>query len=61
MDQWGDTAVSSFRWEIGYTMDNRRFDEVGRELWVWIGRDGNWVAVWRAQCPVQGDVLPESE
>jgi len=47
VDTWGDTAVVSYRFEISYDMQGRRYDETGRDLMVLSRRDGRWRVVWR--------------
>jgi len=53
VDHWVETAITSFRWDVTYTLDGRRLDEAGRDVWVWIRTGGIWVVVWRTQFPIQ--------
>ncbi len=47
----GDTAVATSAWQIAYTMDDRRFDESGQDVYVFALRPEGWRAVWRAMLP----------
>jgi len=47
----GDTAVATSTWQIAYTMDDRRFDESGQDVYAFALRPEGWRAVWRAMLP----------
>ncbi len=46
-DVVGDTAVASFTYEMVYERSATRSRATGRDLWVFVRQDGEWVAIWR--------------
>ena len=52
-DVIGDTAVTSFTYEMIYERSGERYRATGRDLWVFArssvggGGGGEWIAVWR--------------
>lgn len=49
IDVWGNTAAIVYDFEIGYEMEGKRYDDTGRDLFIF-SRDennGEWLAVWR--------------
>jgi ketosteroid isomerase-like protein len=51
VDAWGDTAVATYDFDIIFELDGQRFDESGRELWVFASDSDTWRARWRTQLP----------
>jgi hypothetical protein len=51
IDAWGDTAVASYRYDIGWEADGERHTERGRDLFVFRRVEGTWLAVYRLQRP----------
>jgi hypothetical protein len=49
----GDTAVSSFRYEMIYELAGKRYRSTGRDVWVFQGDGASWTAVWRTMLDVQ--------
>ncbi|UCC78992.1 MAG: nuclear transport factor 2 family protein [Candidatus Zixiibacteriota bacterium] len=49
VDVWGNTAAVVYDFEIGYEMEGKRYDDAGRDLFIFSrdGNDGEWLAVWR--------------
>jgi hypothetical protein len=54
VDAWGDAAVATYDFDIIFELGGQRFDESGRELWVFAGDGGTWRARWRTQLPKAG-------
>ena len=52
-DVVGDTSVVTFRFEMTYERSGERYYSTGRDLWVFRGEDGGWIAVWRTMLEVQ--------
>ncbi len=53
VDIAGETAVVSFRYEMVYERDAKRFRAVGRDLWVFEKQDSAWTAVWRTMLDME--------
>jgi len=47
VDVVGNTGVASFRFTMRYERDSRKYESLGRDLWVFEREDGEWYAVWR--------------
>lgn len=47
VDVAGNTGVGSFRFELRYERDARRYESRGRDFWVFERHEGKWHAVWR--------------
>lgn len=47
IDVFGDTGVSTFRWEMTWEMQGQTHDESGHDLFVFARQDGRWLAAWR--------------
>ncbi|HLA40289.1 MAG TPA: nuclear transport factor 2 family protein [Candidatus Glassbacteria bacterium] len=52
VEVWGDTAVADYRFEIGYEINDRKYDVSGRDLFALIRRKGRWLAAWRTLMPI---------
>lgn len=52
-DVAGDTAVVTFRFEMDYERQGKRYHCTGRDLWVFGQQDEAWVAVWRTMLDVE--------
>jgi hypothetical protein len=46
-DVIGDTAVTTFTYEMVYERAGQRSRASGRDLWVFAREGGEWIAVWR--------------
>jgi hypothetical protein len=53
VDVAGKTAVVSFRYEMVYERDAKRFRAVGRDLWVFEKQERDWIAVWRTMLEME--------
>jgi ketosteroid isomerase-like protein len=53
VDVAGDTAVSTFRYEMVYERSGGRYRCTGRDLWVFQKQGGAWIAVWRAMLAME--------
>ncbi|MEW6283656.1 MAG: nuclear transport factor 2 family protein, partial [Candidatus Eremiobacterota bacterium] len=49
IDILGDTAVTSYRFDMTYSVGEQSFNEAGREIWVLVRLEGRWRAAWRTQ------------
>jgi len=47
IDAWGDAAVATYRYKIGWEPAAKRPDHVGRDLFVLRRAGGSWIAVYR--------------
>jgi len=47
VDIWGETAVATYRFRIDYELGGGRYEEVGRDLLVFVKEAGKWQVVWR--------------
>jgi len=47
IDVFNDTAIASYSWEIAYEMGGERFNDTGRDIFLFVREDGKWMAVWR--------------
>ena len=47
IDDFGSTAVGSFRFSMVYEREGKRFRATGRDLWLLERLEGRWRAVWR--------------
>jgi ketosteroid isomerase-like protein len=45
---FGNTAIASYSWRIGYSMGGKDYDEKGWDIFAFMREDGKWLAVWRA-------------
>ncbi len=54
VEVWGDTAVASYRWVMGWQAGGREFSEAGRDVLVLQRRGRAWVVVWRTLVPETG-------
>lgn len=52
VDCRGSAAVATFRFETSYRMDERNYEESGREIWVFARDQEGWRAIWRTQVPI---------
>lgn len=52
---FNDAAIASYSWEIAYEMGGERFNDTGRDIFLFIREDGKWLAVWRTM------IVPQSE
>lgn len=55
VEVFGDTAVSTYAYEVAYEMGGERFNDTGRDLFVFVREDGRWQAVWRTMIISQPD------
>ena len=52
---FNDTAIASYSWEIAYEMGGERFNDTGRDIFLFIREGGKWLAAWRTM------IVPQSE
>lgn len=50
------SAVVHFQFAIDYETKSGRFQESGRDLWVFTRESGRWQAIWRAQLRLEHEV-----
>ena len=50
------TAVVHFQFRIDYETKSGRFQETGRDLWVFTKENQQWQAIWRAQLKLEHEV-----
>lgn len=55
IEVFGDTAVTTYSYEVDYEMGGERFKDSGRDLFVFVRADGKWQAVWRTMIISQPD------
>ena len=55
IDVFVDTAIVTYSYEISYEMGGERFNDTGRDLFIFIREHGSWLAVWRTM------ILSQSE
>jgi uncharacterized protein (TIGR02246 family) len=46
-DVVGEAAVVSFTYEMVYERSGQRSRATGRDMWVFVRQDGEWLAIWR--------------
>lgn len=47
IDVFADTAIATYSYEIAYEMGGERFNDTGRDIFVFVRENGQWLAVWR--------------
>lgn len=47
VDVFGDTAVASYGYEISYELGGERFNDKGRDIFVFVRGNDGWQSVWR--------------
>lgn len=47
IDVFGDTAIATYSYEIAYEMGGERFNDTGRDVFIFVRENGRWLAVWR--------------
>ncbi|MFX0071485.1 MAG: nuclear transport factor 2 family protein [Candidatus Hermodarchaeota archaeon] len=47
IDLYNNTAVVSYRFEMSYQMDDKTFNDRGRDMFVFTYEGGKWLAIWR--------------
>lgn len=55
IDVFGDTAIATYAWEIAYEMGGERFNDTGRDIFIFVRENGRWQAVWRTM------IIPEAK
>ena len=55
IEVFGSTAVSTYAYEVDYEMGGERFNDSGRDLFVFVLEDARWQAVWRTMIISQPD------
>jgi ketosteroid isomerase-like protein len=53
VDQFADTAVVSFAFDMVYEREGSRYHSTGRDFWVFTRQDGSWLACWRSMLDVR--------
>jgi ketosteroid isomerase-like protein len=53
IEVWGDTAMINYRFDITYDMDGQKYNDTGRDLFIFSKDDkiDRWLAVWRMIVP----------
>jgi len=51
-DVRGDTAIATFRFRIAYRLNEKDYEDSGWDIWVFARQEAGWIAVWRAQVPI---------
>lgn len=51
IDIFGNTAVVTYAFEIEYEMGGQVYNESGRDMFVFLQEDSDWLAVWRTMLP----------
>jgi len=54
IDIYGTTAITSYSFEMTYEMNGITYQDIGRDMFVFILEGSNWLAVWRT-------ILPQSQ
>jgi uncharacterized protein (TIGR02246 family) len=57
VDVFDDTAVATYAYEVDYEMGGERFNDKGRDVFVFIRAGGKWQAIWRTMIIPQGDTI----
>ena len=57
IEVFGDTAVSTYSYEVDYEMGGERFSDTGRDLFVFVREDDKWQAVWRTMIISQAETI----
>jgi uncharacterized protein (TIGR02246 family) len=47
IDVFGNTAIATYSYEIAYEMGGERFNDTGRDIFVFVRENDRWLAVWR--------------
>ena len=47
IDVFGNTAIATYSYEIQYEMGGERFNDTGRDIFVFVRENDRWQAVWR--------------
>jgi uncharacterized protein (TIGR02246 family) len=47
IDVFGETAIATYSYEIAYEMGGERFNDTGRDVFIFVRENGRWLAVWR--------------
>ena len=55
VDVFGTTAVAAYHYELVYTLAGTRYQDAGRDLYVFARSDQRWQAVWRALLSAAGE------
>ena len=50
---FGNTAVASYTFEKTYMMKGETFHDSGRDIFIFINKEDNWLAVWRSMHPLK--------
>jgi len=54
IDVFGNTAIATYSYEITYEMGGERFNDTGRDIFVFVRENDRWQAVWRTM------IIPEA-
>ena len=52
VDVAGSVAAVTFRYEMVYEREGKRFRSTGRDLWLFQSQNESWIAVWRTMLDV---------
>jgi uncharacterized protein (TIGR02246 family) len=55
IDVFGDTAIATYSYDIAYEMGGERFDDTGRDVFIFVRENAQWQAVWRTMIIAQSE------
>ncbi len=55
IEVFGNTAIATYSYEIAYEMGGERFNDTGRDIFVFVRENDRWLAVWRTM------IIPQPE
>ncbi|MGH9428444.1 MAG: nuclear transport factor 2 family protein [Terriglobia bacterium] len=55
IDVFGNTAIATYSYEIAYEMGGERFNDTGRDIFVFVRENDRWQAVWRTMIVSQAE------
>ena len=55
IDVFDNTAIATYSYEISYEMGGERFNDTGRDLFIFVREHGSWQAVWRTMIISQSE------
>jgi uncharacterized protein (TIGR02246 family) len=55
IDVFADTAIATYSYEIVYEMGGERFNDTGRDVFIFVRENGRWQAVWRTMIISQSE------
>jgi len=55
IDVFDNTAIATYSYEITYEMGGERFNDTGRDVFVFVRENGRWQAAWRTMIMSQSE------